>query len=116
MKGVQYPDWHRQPLSLSRAEMEDPLAVFHQFFQFHSMTRTRAVLRRWLLEGLHADEEDAPYLVTHCEELIRLTEAAWLLYSKDISKKPADGQAVPKSAPKRNKRARTVKKGKPSRR
>jgi len=104
MKGTQYPDWHRQPLSLSRDEMEDPLAVFYQFFQVHTMTRTRAVLRHWLVEGLHADGEDAAYLVTHCDELIRLTEAAWVLYSKDISKKPIEGQASKKSVRKRKKK------------
>jgi len=110
MQGILYPEWHANPLLLSREEMEDPYIVFDQFFQFHTLTRTRAVLRHWLVEYLHVDQDDAPYMVTHCEELIRLTEAAWVILSKQQSNiakedKPSrTKKAIPKTATSRRKK------------
>jgi hypothetical protein len=74
-----YPEWHRNPLKLSREQMDKPFTVLHDFFLCHSLTGVRTSLDRWLIESLRANEEDAAGYIELNEAIQKLVEAAWVI-------------------------------------
>jgi len=84
-----YPEWHRNPLKLSREEMEKPLTVLHDFFLYYSLTGIRTSLDRWLVESLRADEKDAAGYVEMKEAIQKAIEAAWVINQQEHTRQTA---------------------------
>jgi len=82
-----YPDWHRNPLTLSKLEMAAPMDILSNYFQFYALTGIRTTLNKWLIESLRADQEDAAEYLEMCQNLIKLVEAAWLINQQQIAPK-----------------------------
>ena len=80
-----YPEWHNNPMYLSKEEMEHPHKVIAEFFDCYDLKNIRAFLKLWLQEVLRPDEIlEMDYLSLH-DHVIRLTEAAWVLYTSETA-------------------------------
>jgi len=79
---TEYPDWHNNPLLLSKEEMEHPQKVLSEFFECYGLKDIRACLKEWLYEAVRTDETlQMNFLVLH-DHIMKLTEAAWLLHNE----------------------------------
>lgn len=85
---TQYPDWHRKPLRLSRAEMDDPYLVLEEFFNLYNLHNLRVCLRQWLRDVLYSEREEVTDHFDTCEHMEKLAEAAWQLWRR---KEAAEG-------------------------
>ena len=71
-----YPDWHKKPFLLNRAEIANPYAVLTEFFDRYDLSQIRVSLKQWLEDALDGREaEAASHFYTH-ENIARLVEAA----------------------------------------
>ena len=85
-----YPEWHNKPLYLSCEEMEQPYAVLGEVFDYYGLKHFRTFLKLWLQAALCHDEvPEMDYLTLH-DHVIKLAEAAWILYTREIAE-PSTG-------------------------
>lgn len=88
-----YPEWHKKPFLLNRAEIADPYLVLAEFFARYDLSNIRISLRQWLDDVLHGTAEEAS---SHCythENVAKLVEAAWLILEQKKQEKVDDGFA-----------------------
>lgn len=81
-KITDYPEWHKKPFLLNRAEIADPYLVLAEFFARYDLNNIRISLKLWLDDTLQGSmDEAASHLYTH-ESVAKLVEAAWLLFEQ----------------------------------
>ena len=81
-----YPEWHNNPMYLSKEEMEQPYKVLAEFFDCYDLKNIRAFLKLWLQEALRPNEVlEVDYLALH-DHVIKLAEAAWILHTGETDK------------------------------
>lgn len=84
-----YPCWELKPRKLSPEEMEDPMAVIHDFFAYAHLPEIRALLWDMLKTIVAAsychilNVQERTNLLHFYEKLEKLVEAAHLLHKKD---------------------------------
>jgi hypothetical protein len=81
-KLTDYPEWHKKPFILNRAEMANPYAVLIEFFDRYDLSNIRVSLKQWLDDALNGMEaEAASHFYTH-ENVAKLSEAAWVIFQQ----------------------------------
>jgi hypothetical protein len=86
-----YPEWHKKPFLLNRAEMANPYLVLAEFFARYDLSNIRISLRQWLDDTLQGTaEEAASHGYTH-ENVAKLVEAAWLIFEQTRQVKADEG-------------------------
>jgi hypothetical protein len=90
-KLTDYPDWHKKPFLLNRAEMVNPYSVLIEFFDRYDLSNIRISLKQWLDDAIDAKEAEADsHYYTH-ENVAKLTEAAWLIVEQRKQAKADEG-------------------------
>jgi hypothetical protein len=77
-----YPEWHRKPLRLTTAEIENPWLVVEEFFGMYHLTDIRENLKLWLDDTVESGSEDMMRHVHTSAMVEKLAEAAYLLLDK----------------------------------
>jgi hypothetical protein len=78
-KLTNYPEWHKKPFLLNRAEMVDPYAVLFEFFDRYDLGNIRIALKQWLDDAINAMETEAASHFYTYENVAKLAEAAWVI-------------------------------------
>jgi len=82
------PDWHDEPLCLSRSEMEMPASFIDRFFNQYSLKDIRTYLDESLLDILiNAPDQPAFYTLFY-HDVKKIVEATHLLYERDYNPEP----------------------------
>lgn len=64
-KLTDYPEWHKKPFLLNRAEMANPYAVLTEFFDRYDLSNIRVSLKQLLDDALNGmDAEAASHFYT----------------------------------------------------
>ncbi len=79
---TQLPEWHKQPLQLSIAQMDDPYSVLAYFFECYSLPDIRICLKELLNDALRAENVDAADHVSTHADIEKLVEAAWIIHEQ----------------------------------
>jgi hypothetical protein len=86
-----YPEWHKKPLLLNRAEMANPYTVLTEFFDRYDLSQIRVSLQQWLNDALDGREaEAASHFYTH-ENIAKMVEAAWVIFEQRKQIKADEG-------------------------
>lgn len=86
-----YPDWHKKPFLLNRAELQNPYCVLTEFFDRYDLSQIRISLKQWLEDVLDGREAEADaHFYTH-ENIAKLVEAAWVIFEQRRQAKAAEG-------------------------
>lgn len=79
---AKFPEWHKQPLRLSIAEMEEPYNVLDYFFECYSLPDIRICLKELLDDSLRAENVEAGSHVSTHDDIQKLVEAAWIIHQQ----------------------------------
>lgn len=80
-----HPQWHNQPLRLSKEERRDPLLVLDDFFECYHLNDVRQILWDWLTEvissqrSIAADPMDRNNHMYFYEKIEEIIEAAYVM-------------------------------------
>lgn len=86
-----YPEWHKKPFLLNRAEIANPYSVLTEFFDRYDLSQIRISLKQWLEDALDGREAEAgSHFYTH-ENIAKLVEAAWVIFDQRRQAKAEEG-------------------------
>ncbi len=80
-----YPDWHKQPLSLSQSEMDNPESVLRSFFERYDLKDLRIALQDWLRLAHFGDQESAMFFINFSVELLKMLEASAIATTRVVA-------------------------------
>jgi hypothetical protein len=92
-----HPQWHNQPLRLSKYELRNPHVVINEFFESYHLQDVREILWRWLeavISSPHSISSDPLERANHMyfyEKVEVLVEAALVIYRTDFAKRKEHG-------------------------
>lgn len=86
-----YPEWHKKPFLLNRAEMANPYIVLAAFFDYYDLSNFRVVLKQWLDDAINNEEAEAASHYYAHERISTLVEAAWVIMQQQKQAKADEG-------------------------
>lgn len=81
-----WPEWHNQPLFLTREGINNPKLVLDQFFDCYHLPDIRTCLNNWLQDAMDKPTIESKQHVSTHNEVQKLVEAAWLIHQNNNEK------------------------------
>lgn len=93
---TQYPEWESHSRKLSKEEVEHPLLVIDELFDYAHLPDVRELLWLWLKTTVNGDFSDGldqherGSILFFYEKMERLVEAAHILHVRNKNQQPGD--------------------------
>ena len=80
------PDWHEKPLTLTKEEIAEPMAVISDFLYSYPLPEFREHIKTLLLMACNDQDCNSSFSIILCEDITRLVESCYLLKNENHGK------------------------------